>query len=220
MKQFLKGLLFKHDRPNRIWSGVSKGMLTNYDPKNRSLHLLGLYEREIQSYVRSSIVHADVLIDIGANDGYYGLAFARYPGKEIILCEPEMAKLELIENMKLNGRIAGKHYRLVEEFVGRAAAPGFITLNTIAETGKKVFVLIDVDGGELEIVEGFVDESNHQVEWLIETHSEELEIEVIRILKARGYQTIIISPAWWRLFIPENRPLAHNRWLFATRMTE
>jgi hypothetical protein len=217
MKRFLKNLLFSNTYPNRILSGISKGMMTNYDPGNRSLHLLGLYEREIHSYLRKGINNAEVLIDIGANDGYYGLAFAKYPDKQSILCEPGQAKKELVENMKLNGFLANQHYNLIEEFVGRDSVPGFTTLNELAKPGSRILVLMDVDGGELDIVEGFVHHPDHQLEWLIETHSLELEQGVIRCLEAQGYRTRIISPAWWRIFIPENRPLEHNRWLFATR---
>jgi len=34
------------------------------------------------------------------------------------------------------------------------------------------------------------------------------------ILRERGYKTKIIRNAWWRLFIPELRPLEQNRWLW------
>lgn len=55
------------------------------------------------------------------------------------------------------------------------------------------------------------------VSWLIETHSQMLEEQCIDCLANAGYETHIIPNAWWRKILPERRPLAHNRWLFARK---
>ena len=54
------------------------------------------------------------------------------------------------------------------------------------------------------------------VRWLIETHSADLERECLDILHLAGYKTRVISPAWWRFFLPEQR-CGHNRWLAAAK---
>lgn len=217
MKKLIKSILFGNKPLNRIKFGVSSGMITGYDPGSRSLHLLGLYEREIYSFLRRAMNKAHVLIDVGANDGYYGLAFLKRQNKQVILCKPGESKTDLVANLSLNGLHRDQHYRLVEDFIGSRVSPGTLTLNELVPADQPTFILIDVDGGELDIVEGFRHNSLDRIEWLIETHSLELEQGVMRCLREMGYRCEIISPAWWRLFVPEQRPLEHNRWLFATK---
>jgi hypothetical protein len=53
------------------------------------------------------------------------------------------------------------------------------------------------------------------VRWIIETHSLDLENGCIELLRSAGFQTRVIPNGWWRVFIPELRPIAHNRWLAA-----
>ena len=50
---------------------------------------------------------------------------------------------------------------------------------------------------------------------LIETHSIALERDCCSYLQSCGYNTKIVPNAWWRSMIPEQRPLDHNRWLWA-----
>ena len=193
-------------------------MLTNYDPKNRSLHLLGLYEKEIYSFLKKGISRADTLIDIGANDGYYGLAFAKFKGKEIILCEPgQTEKANLISNLGLNDLKEKRDFTLVDKFVTRTSSLNEISIQDLLRSKKKVFILMDVDGGEQQVIEGFDFSQKIEVAWLIETHSKELEENIVRILETNGYKVRIIKNAWWRMFVPEMRPLAHNRWMYAVK---
>ena len=217
IKKFLKGIFFSSSEPNRILSGVSSGMLTNYNPQDRTLHLLGLYEREIYPYLRRSIARAETLIDIGANDGYYGLAFVKHTGKEVILCEPGDEKENLRKNLKLNGFVEDKDYRLVDKFVSARTSATEISLNDLVKNRQKIFILIDVDGGEQDIVESYTFSPVAKIDWLIETHSLELEQNVNNVLVRNGYKVKIIGQAWWRKFVPEKRPLAHNRWMYAVK---
>jgi hypothetical protein len=50
---------------------------------------------------------------------------------------------------------------------------------------------------------------------LIETHSTELERACVSQLERFGFNTKIVRNAWWRYIVPEQRPIAHNRWLVA-----
>jgi hypothetical protein len=79
-------------------------------------------------------------------------------------------------------------------------------------------VKIDVEGGELDVLQSAPQlfEKN-AADFLIETHSLELEERIIGLFTDSGYTTEIIRPAWWRRLLPEQRPLIHNRWLIASR---
>ena len=75
---------------------------------------------------------------------------------------------------------------------------------------------IDVDGGELDVLQGMSKTlSDHSNKIIIETHTPDLEKSCITFLEARGYQTRIIKNAWWRIILKEERPIDHNRWLVA-----
>ena len=101
MKKFIKHLFFSENKKQKILSGPSKGMFVKYDIGHRSQHLFGLYEREIYPYLKKAIGRSDVLVDIGANDGYYVLAFLK-SGKKVIACEPADIIKQLIDNTNLN----------------------------------------------------------------------------------------------------------------------
>ena len=75
---------------------------------------------------------------------------------------------------------------------------------------------MDVDGAEAEILKGATALNRMAgVRWLIETHSKDLERECVKQLEAAGFENRIIRNAWWRVVIPELRPIEHNRWLAA-----
>lgn len=217
MKDFFKKLLFGSQRPNRILSGVSGGMMTNYDPGDRAMHLMGLYEREIYPFLRRGIERADTLIDIGANDGYYGLAFAKYKKKELILCEPGLEKEVLRSNLSLNGLQENVDFILIDKFVSGITNDKEISINDLVGNKKKVFILMDIEGAEKNVIDGFDFKTDAEIDWVIETHSLKIEEDIVNALVLHGYRVSIIKNAWWRFIFPEKRPLAHNRWLFATK---
>jgi hypothetical protein len=77
-------------------------------------------------------------------------------------------------------------------------------------------VKVDVEGAELQVLEGARDLLGRGgVSWIVETHSLELERECIRVLESCRLRVRVVEPAWWRVAVPETRPIAHNRWLVA-----
>lgn len=216
MKSFLKHLLFSAGNKQKIISGPSKGMFVKYDINHRSQHLLGVYEREIYPYLRKGIKRSDVLVDIGANDGYYVLAFLK-TGKKVIACEPAEIINELISNASLNNYSEPKDYIIERRLIGSAVSAGFVSVELlIKDIGGNKFFLVDIDGGESDLLNSCGDNFDHaSVTWLIETHSKELEDSCVSFLQKKNYKVTIIKNAWWRRIIPEQRPLDHNRWLYA-----
>ena len=54
------------------------------------------------------------------------------------------------------------------------------------------------------------------IDLLIETHSTSLEDQSIELLQNFGFATEVIKNGWYRRLIPEQRPIDHNRWLWAS----
>ena len=219
IKKLVKYFFFPDEKKQRIFSGPAKGMYVKYNRDHRLQHLSGLYEREIYYYLKKGMHNAEVLIDIGANDGYYVMAFLR-TGKKVIACEPGSIVNELIVNAVLNGFEAGENYILETRLIGNTLSPEFISISDLTEgITRPCFILVDIDGGERDLLDSCGSAFQHKgMKWLVETHSKELENECLAFFKENNYATSIIKNAWWRAFIPEQRPLGQNRWLYAEQL--
>jgi hypothetical protein len=78
------------------------------------------------------------------------------------------------------------------------------------------FVKIDVDGAELEVLDGMRGTLRKVGPSLVvETHSGELEQECAALLASASYRVRVRRNALWRVLYPEMRPIEHNRWLVA-----
>jgi hypothetical protein len=108
---------------------------------------------------------------------------------------------------------------VVEKFAGPVTTADAVAIDDLpVDPLKHGFLKIDVDGAEMAVLEGartILDRGI--VDVLVETHAAALERECVSFLTARGYACTIIPNAWWRAIVPEQRPIDHNRWLWATK---
>jgi len=128
----------------------------------------------------------------------------------------------LHENLGLNGLGPSVRLELPTKFLGASVNDREISLDSLAPSIRSpCFVKLDVDGGEEQVLNGaHTFNGLPGIRWLIETHSEQLEVACDKILQAAGFQTRIILNARWRIFVPELRPIAHNRWLAAWKSND
>lgn len=223
VKTLVKNLMFGAQQPRAydVRLGLLRGLRFEVDVRIDTQQLTGLYEREIARPVREFASRARSVVDIGAGDGYYTLFFASQPGIEkIIACEPQADRVRLLErNLALNGERQSERVTVLPVCVGAARADGFTDLDSLLEScPDPVLVKTDVEGAEREVLEsGRRAIARRNLMLIIETHSAELERECVRYLTASGYQCEIRNNAWYRKFVPELRPLDHNRWLTAQR---
>lgn len=115
------------------------------DP-NDSLRLYGkgVYEPAETALLARSVRAGDVVLDIGANIGYFTLQLARHAGPQgrVVAFEPEPENVALLRrNVELNG------YRTVE-VVGAAVGdgPGTVTLHVAAENRGDHRLFGEADG--------------------------------------------------------------------------
>jgi hypothetical protein len=87
-----------------------------------------------------------------------------------------------------------------------------LTLDAAAETYfMPDFIKVDVEGDEAHVLRGAARILEHRrPAWIIEVHGTQAEADCIALLRAHRYRVSIIDRA---TFLPEHRPLAHNRWL-------
>ena len=207
--------------PRVIQSGPFRGLKMELDLRGQTQVYLGLFEREVHPWVTELSRGIHTAIDIGSAQGEYLLYFlSRTPAKQVLGFEPdESCWPALRRNLALNALTDDPRLSLSNQFISANNDHRHVSLDALVpRMGGPCLVKMDVDGQEANILAGasqFLAQS--QARWIVETHSPELEWEVVGIFHAAGYQTKIVNQAWWRRFVPEHRPGPQNRWLVATR---
>ena len=201
VKLAIKTRLFPDEYvPRRIRFGPARGVVILMNRRYDLQREFGVYESELLGIYRVHVTPGSLVYDLGAADGLTALTFAAL-GASVVAFEPNAAIRErFTRNLELNPDLAARITLVAEAFTDTGDVPDFVK--------------IDVDGAELDILEGLATLPNAVV---IETHSLELENGCSRLLTARGLNVTLVPNARWRALYPEWRPLEHNRWLLATR---
>jgi hypothetical protein len=208
--QALKRRLLPPPGPRRLPLGIGRGISLTIDFQHDTRLYLGLYEIELNRYLRRLCKPGVTSFDVGGCKGYDALVLARLTGSWVVSFEADPAACSRMrDNFSLNQE--GSRVRTVQAMVG---APGAeVTLDdSAAKFGVPGFVKIDVDGGEVEVLRGA--ESllvEHRPSLIVETHSHELERQCAWFLADHGYKPMLVKQ---RRVWKERRP-TDNRWLVA-----
>lgn len=206
-------------RPRMIRTGVFRGLWMQLDLRDHTQVFLGLYERELHKWVRALGERAVSAIDVGAADGAYSLYFLKRTGMRAVHAfEPDpAARGTLLTNLRLNALERDNRLQLFDRPAGTGASSTIALDSLAASLYVPCVVKVDVEGGEVDVLTGARELLRRPgVAWIIETHSAALERDCMRIFGTHGLDVRIVSPAWWRIAIPEARPIPHNRWLVAS----
>lgn len=219
MKKAIKKMIFGDSQIQTIKGGIGKGLKMNIDVSSKAQRILGLDEREIQKPFKDYSKICNYFFDIGASDGYYSLLYKKFNATgHIYMFEAQTKfKAEQEEHFKLNGfKIDYEHYA---KFVSNLNDDKNLSIDELFhEKDKSLLFKIDVDGGELDVLQGMRNTIiNNNCYFVIETHTLQLEIDCIKFLQELGYKTNIIDQGWYRAFIKEDRPIEHNRWFTASK---
>lgn len=220
VRHLVKRLVFgPGPKPHNILFGTGRGSKFVIDPASKAQRILGLDEAEIAGTFRDAVKRARTFIDVGASDGYYPiLALRMNPSVEAIGCEMHAPlEMQARENYRLNFPSENRSFTWIAKPVG--TAEGQVTLDELSDSHPgPIFIKIDVDGVGIEVLKsGERLLSREDSAFLVETHSAELERDVIAMLEAAGFRCRIIKNAWWRMILPETRPIELNRWVFAQK---
>jgi hypothetical protein len=208
-------------RPRTMKWGLLRGLAFHVDTATQSQRLVGLAEAEIVQSLRRLATLAQSALDIGANDGWYSLYLASRPNiKRILAFDPSSEAIsQLRGNFALNEPAFAAKLTCYEKFIGDSDTDSTCTVDSVArDLPRPVLLKVDVDGGELDVLRGARQLlASGDALLVVETHSRELEDDCIALLAEHGYEPKVIPNGWYRLVIPERRPIAHNRWLVACR---
>jgi predicted RNA methylase len=215
MRQAIKSLLLPRGaRTVAIPFGLYRGLRLRIDFATQSQFYFGLYESETDAVIRRALARAAWLIDVGAGDGELSVLFARRGVKTVFAVEPGERRAQIADNMRANDLPAAA-ITVLPSCIG--TGPADVRLDAIAVDRRQPgFVKIDIDGGEVEALrsaEALL--ASRAASFLVEVHSAALERDCLDLFARAGYRARIIDNAWWRRIIPEQRPLALNRWIAA-----
>jgi hypothetical protein len=212
----LKRPLPSGPRVRKIARGPARGLDFTIDFDEHLRFYLGLYETEVTPWLRRFATKGTVAYDVGANIGFQALAIARLTQAPVVAFEPQRdAAAQIERHYELNrNRVGPVHVAC--SAVGAQAGSGATSLDDYeaqSTLGSPGLVLVDVDGGEADVLQGasrlLRDAKPHLV---IETHSLALERDCAAILEHAGYRPVIVRNR--RLF-GDFRPPEHNRWIAA-----
>ena len=232
--------LFSFLNGKSILNGPFKGMIladlrrgSEYGPK-----YLGTYESELYPYLDEykCLDKPIMIIDIGADDGYYSIGFTKILKKGVIYSyelNPESC-VHLQKNIEINQSLNNS----IQINVLNKKIENFFDINEALEIHKDNLILIksDIEGGEYELFqENFIELlSSYSLTILIETHlSLELEKVLIEKFTKNGFKCEIIDKVYkknklyynhlnliskillsiyWKKWTNEHRP-EFNRWI-------
>jgi FkbM family methyltransferase len=228
-------------RPRTIVTGPFRGINLELSLHNLQVYL-GLFERETYGWLGQLSKGIQTAIDIGAANGLYTLYFLAKTTAKVYAFEPNIRTLDALDrNLLANGLKGTKRLMISRDFLGAPTpsrsscekllqdaglAPGWAEVTDKVQVTQldsmldvietPCLIKMDVDGGEVAILRGAAGINKMPgVHWIIETHSLVLENGCIELLRGAGFQTRVIPNGWWRVFMPERRPIPHNRWLVA-----
>ena len=204
-----------------VMSGINAGMrwITGTGP-NRGCWL-GTYEADHIPLLRELVKPGMVAYDLGANAGYFTLAFSRLVGQDghVYAFEPEARNAsDLLRNVAIN-HLANVSVvqAAVSESSGLVGFGGANAIGRIGETNSYLIPAISLDefvaGGnrmpdvvkmDIETAEVLALRGAHKVlasriAWIMETHSPELRNECKSIMAQFGYTFVDLHPDGWNL---------------------
>jgi hypothetical protein len=217
--QVVKHALVPREKRNRrLPFGIAAGIRIEIDFSIQTKMFLGLYEVELNRHIRRLVQPGYKSFDVGAQYGYDALILAKISRAAVasIECDADVLP-ELRRNVNSNPSLR-EHIRLIKAFVAAATEEGhgIVSLDDLAYGGKFFvpdFIKLDIEGGELEALLGsrrILEE--HRPNLLVETHSVKLEAACVDLVRSLGYVVSIVET---RRFLPDYRPVDHNRWFVA-----
>jgi hypothetical protein len=199
-----------------IIGGPARGIKMTLDLDGQTPMYLGMFEWELHRFFRAALAGANLVFDLGGYVGYDALMFAANSSGRVITFEPDGQRTRVIaENLAANPQLAGR-VTIVSDAVGRRDGAGVTTLDTFSRSeGEPDFIKIDIDGDELEALEGAMNVlRGRRPHLVVETHSLELERQCGRVLVECGYRPVIKHNR--RVWREHRGGTPHNRWLLAT----
>lgn len=220
----LKRVLPERDMKLPILFGPFRGGSFHSNPRSSLRKIFGLYECEHDAWLRAVLPGTDLIIDIGANDGYFTFgaarAIARYRKPRAIAFEPDARHIARLRHARADAGYDAEAIQLRPFFVGLGQRKQVIALDWLPEADSELRALIkiDVDGGEMRVLGGatkWIDQRHH---FMIEVHRPEYFPQITALFAERGIALKRVDQKALPLLGREQRHPDHG-WLVTPAVT-
>ncbi len=209
-----RALLPSGAHPRTLPAGIGRGNVRiELDFAHHTRQYIGLFEIEINRWLRRFLRPGVRSFDVGGYQGYDALLFAKLTGAPVATFEIDQ---DALAGMRRSFALDPALAPLITPVGGAVGCSGdAIRLDDYAaEHFAPGFVKIDVDGAEFDVLRGAsLLLRKHRPAIVLEVHSRELERDCGRLLVEHGYLPTIVNQ---RQVLRERRPIEHNRWLVAS----
>jgi hypothetical protein len=212
--------LFLPDRPVnlRVILGPFRGAVVRMNPRSSLRKVMGLYEHELNSWLNLALPRVSRVLDVGANDGYFtfgcAAAFRRLGvAAEILSFEGQARHVQELKDsaaMQPRGHV---RFQIVHAMVGREVGKGVTCLDACSASDRHhTLIKIDVEGAEVDVIQGASQWMDRTNLFVIEVHKREYLDLLQHRFRAFGHPLIQVNQAPLRALGRETRD-ADNWWL-------
>jgi hypothetical protein len=149
----------------RVLTGPFRGMVMRHGMNWPPL-ALGVYERELHPAVDTLVARGfRRVVNFGASDGYYAVGLAmRLPAARVIAFEMDASRLPPVRTMAAANGVADRLTLL-----GERCTTGRLD-ETLGSDGSDTLLFVDIDGGEIEVLDPAAAPALRTATILVETH--------------------------------------------------
>jgi hypothetical protein len=126
------------DGPFRGMRYTRAAVLTHHATPN----LLGTYERQLYPFLQEAAVRSDLIIDIGAAEGYFAVGLARLTGRPVVAFDVNGCERQMITEMAALNQVSP--LVTVSSWCSSAKLADLVR-------GRRALVFCDIEGGEFSL---------------------------------------------------------------------
>lgn len=219
----LKSLLPDHPVKCPILFGPLRGARPLMNPRSSLRYIFGLYEHELNGWLRETIPTVNALFDVGANHGYFCLGVLAAWKRQSIAgqawaFEPQTEEVRRIETaLSWHGGLADR-LTIQQGFVSDEDSHLSVTLDryvadhNIPVESLRSMIKIDVEGAEMKVLEGASRLVRPANRFLIEVHSASLLEETLEFFGRQNHPVRVIHQKPLPIIGREQRDI-ENYWV-------
>jgi precorrin-6B methylase 2 len=192
--------------PNRdvllpVIAGPFRGARFFSNPQVALRKVFGVYEHELTGWLEQVLPQVDVVIDVGANDGYFTFGCAKALQRagrpvRVIAIEPSEHHVRQLTEARSRNGFGSQDIEIVAALASDHDDATFRSLDKLAAgiaPGKRVFVKVDVEGAEGDVLRGAKSLLHKGNFFLIEVHTPALHRELPQVFASHGIDVRYIN---------------------------
>jgi len=209
--------LSKKPVPLTVLAGPFRGANIILNPACSKRKLFGIYEHILNPWLNQVIPHIEVVWDVGANDGYftYGCAYAikhHHKKCHIIAFEPALDQQPALSVPATWSQYADINFEFIPLFVGATVNESTTTLEKAYNErpslhDKPSLIKVDVEGAEVEVLQGGISLLQQPHHWVVEVHGDHLLEPVLDFFAKAGRPVDVHPPKPHWLLGSESRTI-------------